>query len=227
MKKDNLIRLHINDYTGSQNNKKTLKRYKYQVTPKAEYSSMGEAVDEYMKNFGTVLKTGEDFARNNPQLFNHQYPHDGESYLSVTNPVNMGDGYSVYFGTLLPEKEDGLYVIPIKIFRLKWSKNQYRLGFIAPKNNGKSPAVFTEDFLQKVDNLPDYNEGLFFFISCHMGFLSVHGKDVRWLFNEGMAIGQASDGFYYFDEFTDKIKFPMMELTDSVIKILETMMWNY
>lgn len=41
-----------------------------------------------------------------------------------------------------------------------------------------------------------------------------------------MAIGQKLDGFYYFDEFTDTIKFPMVELTDSVIKILEGEMWK-
>ncbi len=226
MKQEKLIRLHIDNYTGGQNQMRTMKRHKYPVTPKAEYGSMGEAVDEYMNNFYTVFKNGENFARNNPQVFNHQYPHDGESYLSVTNPVNMGDGYSVYFGTLLPEKEDGLYIIQIKQFRLQGSTCQYGLGLITPKNYSESPAVFTEDFLQKVDNLPDYNEGLFFFISCHMGFLSVHGNDVRWLFDEGMAIGQVFDGFYYFDEFTDTIKFPMVELTDSVIKILEGEMWK-
>lgn len=56
MTKDNLTRLHINDYTGGQNNNKTMKRSKYQVTPKAEYSSMDEAVDEYIDNFGTLME---------------------------------------------------------------------------------------------------------------------------------------------------------------------------
>ena len=42
-----------------------------------------------------------------------------------------------------------------------------------------------------------------------------------------MAIGQKFDSFYYFEEFTDTIKFPEGNLTDGEIKDLEMKMWNY
>ena len=227
MSNNNFTRLQFDGFTSSQNNKKTVKRSKYQVTPKAEYSSMDEVVYEYMNNFDTLMEKVEDVVKNNPQIFHPQCPNDGNSYAAVTVPIKMGDGYSVYFGTFWPEKEGAIAVIPIKRFRLKGSKSQNKLGIIVPENCGdESLAVFTEDFLQKVDGLPVCNEGLFFFLSCHSGLLSAHGKDVRWLFDEGMAIGQVFDGFYYFDEFTDTIKFPMGNLTTKEIKNLEMKMWK-
>ncbi len=227
MLENNFIKLHINDYTGGQNNNKTMKSDKYPVTPKAEYCSIDEVVNEYMKNLDTLIEKVEDVIKNNPQIFHPQCPNDGNSYAAVTVPIKMGDGYSVYFGTFWPEKEGAIAIIPIKRFRLKGSKSQNKLGIIVPENCGdESLAVFTEDFLQKVDGLPNLDEGLFFFLSCHSGLLSAHGKDVRWLFDEGMAIGQVFDGFYYFDEFTDTIKFPMMDLTDDEIKNLEMKMWK-
>ena len=225
MLENNFIKLHINDYTGGQNNNKTMKSDKYPVTPKAEYCSIDEVVNEYMKNLDTLLENVDDVIKNNPQIFHPQCPNDGNSYAAVTVPIKMGDGYSVYFGTFWPEKEGAIAIIPIKRFRLKGSKSQNKLGIIVPENCGdESLAVFTEDFLQKVDGLPNLDEGLFFFLSCHSGLLSAHGKDVRWLFDEGMAIGQVFDGFYYFEEFTDTIKFPMMDLTDDEIKNLEMKM---
>ena len=227
MLENNFIKLHINDYTGGQNNNKTMKSDKYPVTPKAEYCSIDEVVNEYMKNLDTLIEKVEDVIKNNPQIFHPQCPNDGNSYAAVTVPIKMGDGYSVYFGTFWPEKEGAIAIIPIKRFRLKGSKSQNKLGIIVPENCGdESLAVFTEDFLQKVDGLPNLDEGLFFFLSCHSGLLSAHGKDVRWLFDEGMAIGQVFDGFYYFDEFTDTIKFPMMDLTDDEIKNLDMKMWK-
>ena len=75
-------------------------------------------------------------------------------------------------------------------------------------------------------SLADIGEGYFFFWSCRTGMFSVYGNNVRWLFEQGMAIGQVFDGFYYFDEFTDTIKFPMMDLTDEEIKNLEMKMWK-
>ena len=227
MSNNNFTRLQFDGFTSGQNNNKTMKSDKYQVTPKAEYCSIDEVVNEYMKNLDTLIEKVEDVIKNNPQIFHPQCPNDGNSYAAVTVPIKMGDGYSVYFGTFWPEKEGAIAVIPIKRFRLKGSKSQNKLGIIVPENCGdESLAVFTEDFLQKVDGLPNLDEGLFFFLSCHSGLLSAHGKDVRWLFDEGMAIGQVFDGFYYFDEFTDTIKFPMMDLTDDEIKNLEMKMWK-
>lgn len=55
---------------------------------------------------------------------------------------------------------------------------------------------------------------------------SVYGNNVRWLFEQGMAIGQKLDGFYYFEEFTNTIKFPERDLTDEEIKNLEMKMWK-
>ena len=97
MLENNFIKLHINNYTGGQNNNKTMKRSKYQVTPKAEYSSMDEVVYEYMNNFDTLMEKVEDVVKNNPQIFHPQCPNDGNSYAAVTVPIKMGDGYSVYF----------------------------------------------------------------------------------------------------------------------------------
>lgn len=228
MLENNFIKLHINDYTGGQNNNKTMKSDKYPVTPKAEYGSLDEVVYEYMNNLDTLLENVDDVIKNDPQIFHPQCPNDGNSYAVVTVPIKMGDGYSVYFGTFWPEKEGAIAVIPIKRFRLKGSKSQNKLGIIVPENCGdESLAVFTEDFLQKVDGLPDCNEGLFFFLSCHSGLLSAHGKDVRWLFDEGMAIGKKMNGFYCFYDYTDTIKFPEGNLTDEEIKDLEMKMWNY
>ena len=228
MLENNFIKLHINDYTGGQNNNKTMKSDKYPVTPKAEYGSLDEVVYEYMNNLDTLLANVDDVIKKDPQIFHPQCPNDGNSYAVVTVPIKMGDGYSVYFGTFWPEKEGAIAVIPIKRFRLKGSKSQNKLGIIVPENCGdESLAVFTEDFLQKVDGLPDCNEGLFFFLSCHSGLLSAHGKDVRWLFDEGMAIGKKMNGFYCFYDYTDTIKFPEGNLTDEEIKDLEMKMWNY
>ena len=177
MLENNFIKLHINDYTGGQNNNKTMKSDKYPVTPKAEYCSIDEVVNEYMKNLDTLIEKVEDVIKNNPQIFHPQCPNDGNSYAAVTVPIKMGDGYSVYFGTFWPEKEGAIAIIPIKRFRLKGSKSQNKLGIIVPENCGdESLAVFTEDFLQKVDGLPNLDEGLFFFLSCHSGLLSAHGK---------------------------------------------------
>lgn len=227
MLENNFIKLHINDYTGGQNNNKTMKSDKYPVTPKAEYGSLDEVVYEYMNNLDTLLENVDDVIKNDPQIFHPQCPNDGNSYAVVTVPIKMGDGYSVYFGTFWPEKEGAIAVIPIKRFRLKGSKSQNKLGIIVPENCGdESLAVFTEDFLQKVDGLPDCNEGLFFFLSCHSGLLSAHGKDVRWLFDEGMAIGKKMNGFYCFYDYTDTIKFPERDLTDEEIKNLEMKMWK-
>lgn len=228
MSKNKLTRLQFNGSTGSQKQKKTVKSSKYQVTPKAEYSSMGEAVDEYINNFDTVMKNVEGVVKNNPQLFHPQCPNDGKIRVIATGPVNMGDGYLAYFGSFWPELEGAVCMILIKRFRLNGMKGKNKLGVILPKNGCcESPAVFTGDFMQKLKGIPNFSEGLFFFLSCQTGLLSVHGKDVRWLFEQGMAIGQVFDGFYYFDTFTDTIKFPMRDLTDDETKNLEAMMWNY
>lgn len=178
MPKDNFIRLQFDGFTSSQNNNKTMKSDKYPVTPKAEYGSLDEVVYEYMNNLDTLLENVDDVIKNDPQIFHPQCPNDGNSYAVVTVPIKMGDGYSVYFGTFWPEKEGAIAIIPIKRFRLKGSKSQNKLGIIVPENCGdESLAVFTEDFLQKVDGLPNLDEGLFFFLSCHSGLLSAHGME--------------------------------------------------
>lgn len=63
MPKDNFIRLQFDGFTSSQNNNKTMKSDKYQVTPKAEYSSMDEVVYEYMNNFDTLMEKVEDVVK--------------------------------------------------------------------------------------------------------------------------------------------------------------------
>lgn len=228
MKKEYLFKSQFNCFPGSQNNKKTVKRRKYPVSSKTEYNSMSEVVEEYKSNYKTLKANIKAVVRNNPDDFDFLSMTDADSFIAVSIPIDMGDDYVAYVCTVVPEHKGSVSMIPIKHFRLKGDRRQNGLGIIVPENCGdESLAVFTDVFLQKMYSLTDIEEGYFFFWSCQTGMFSVYGNNVRWLFEQGMAIGQVFDGFYYFDTFTDTIKFPMRDLTDDETKNLEAMMWNY
>lgn len=228
MEKEHLFRAQFNGSPGSQNNKTTVKRRKYPVSSKAEYNSISEAVEEYKSNYKTLKANIRAVVRNSPEDFDFQSMTDADSFIAVSIPIDMGDDYVAYVCTAVPEYKGSVFMIPIKHFRLKGGRLQNGLGYIAPESIGyESPAVFTDVFLQKMYSLADIGEGYFFFWSCRTGMFSVYGNNVRWLFEQGMAIGQKLDGFYYFEEFTDTIKFPEGNLTDGEIKNLEMKMWNY
>lgn len=228
MEKEHLFRAQFNGSPGSQNNKTTVKRRKYPVSSKAEYNSISEVVEEYKSNYKTLKANIRAVVHNNPEDFDFQSMTDADSFIAVSIPIDMGDDYVAYVCTAVPEYKGSVFMIPIKHFRLKGGRLQNGLGYIAPESIGyESPAVFTDVFLQKMYSLADIGEGYFFFWSCRTGMFSVYGNNVRWLFEQGMAIGQKLDGFYYFEEFTDTIKFPERDLTDEEIKNLEMKMWNY
>ena len=228
MEKEHLFRAQFNGFPGSQNNKTTVKRRKYPVSSKTEYNSISEVVEEYKSNYKTLKANIRAVVRNSPEDFDFQSMTDADSFIAVSIPIDMGDDYVAYVCTAVPEYKGSVFMIPIKHFRLKGGRCQNGLGLIAPENIGnKSLAVFTDVFLQKMYSLADIGEGYFFFWSCRTGMFSVYGNNVRWLFEQGMAIGQKLDGFYYFEEFTDTIKFPERNLTDGEIKDLEMKMWNY
>lgn len=228
MEKEHLFRAQFNGFPGSQNNKTTVKRRKYPVSSKTEYNSISEVVEEYKSNYKTLKANTRDIVRSNPEDFDFQSMTDADSFIAVSIPIDMGDDYVAYVCTAVPEYKGSVFMIPIKHFRLKGGRLQNGLGYIAPENIGnKSLAVFTDVFLQKLYSLADMEEGYFFFWSCQTGMLSVYGNNARWLFEQGMAIGQKFDSFYYFEEFTDTIKFPEGNLTDGEIKDLEMKMWNY
>ena len=228
MEKEHLFRAQFNGFPGSQNNKTTVKRRKYPVSSKTEYNSISEVVEEYKSNYKTLKANIRAVVRNSPEDFDFQSMTDADSFIAVSIPIDMGDGYVAYVCTAVPEHKDCVFTISIKHFRLKGGRLQNGLGYIAPESIGyESPAVFTDVFLQKMYSLADIGEGYFFFWSCRTGMFSVYGNNVRWLFEQGMAIGQKLDGFYYFEEFTDTIKFPEGNLTDGEIKDLEMKMWNY
>ena len=227
MEKEHLFRAQFNGSPGSQNNKTTVKRRKYPVSSKAEYNSISEAVEEYKSNYKTLKANIRAVVRNSPEDFDFQSMTDADSFIAVSIPIDMGDDYVAYVCTAVPEHRDCVFTISIKHFRLKGGRLQNGLGYIAPESIGyESPAVFTDVFLQKMYSLADIGEGYFFFWSCRTGMFSVYGNNVRWLFEQGMAIGQKLDGFYYFEEFTDTIKFPERDLTDEEIKNLEMKMWK-
>lgn len=228
MKQENFIRMHMGNTNSGPNKTNTVKASNYPVSPKAEYDTIGEAVSEYKDNACTIRANVGRMVNMNPSKYDFRGPDDGNKYAVLGSPVDMGDGYTAYIGELWPKRKNALAVIIIKRFRLKNNKGKYTVGIMSPENvDDTFQAVFTEGFLQKRMEALKTDTRFFFFLSCYYGLISQHDKDVRWLFDEGMAIGKEMHGFYCFSDYTDTIKFPMRDLTDDEIKKLEALMWNY
>ena len=229
MTRNNIIKLHIGNYTGQGSTTKKGKNT-LPTQPKASYETMCDAVMEYDDNFNVLAEKIRKEVENNPDKYVISNPEgsltDGLYLMKFPN-LTLGYGYTGHIIVLWsPEKEVFASNVSKK-FRLNGSKAQYTIVVILP-NYGEEPTlgIFTDEFLNEYSHLTGLGEDEFVLFSYHNGLFSSRGKNVRWMVSQGLCVGYKLGCFYYFNKFTSSLMLPSGNHTKKELKQLENDMWN-
>ena len=229
MTRNNLIKFHIDNYTGqgctTKNDKNTLP-----TQPKALHETMCDAVIEFDDNFDVLLEKLRKEVENNPGKYATSDLEGNLTYglyLVAFPNVDFGYGYKGHIGVLWSQQKEVMSAIVSKKFRLNGSKAQYTIVVITPEYGGKSSlGIFTDGFFKEYVHLTGLGEDEFVLLSSHSGLLSARGENARWVVDKGLCVGYKLGCFYYFHKFTSSFVFPFGDHTKKELKRIEKDMWN-
>ena len=198
------------------------------VQPKDEYDIIREGVDEYMYNYMTYESELNKDIANNPSNYSLDLKRCGYAPGMIEfPPIDMGYGYTANIGKDPNVPNSDFEILLNKQFRLKQNHRLMTLGFVMPQYVGKHGlAVFTEKFLKNFERTSRLHRGVFFFMFCNSGILTIRNGKIRWLSTGGLATGEMKDNLYYFDKLSFCMHFPDKNMTYKELKQLENDMWN-
>ena len=229
MTKNNLIKFHIDNYTGQDSTTKIGKNT-LPTQPKALHETMCDAIIEFDDNFKVWSRVLQKEIENNPGKYdtsNFKGNQGYDFYLMKFPNLKLGYGYTGHIGVLWSPEKEVMAAIVSKKFRLNGSKTQYAIVVVSPKY-GDEPnlGVFTDEFLKEYARLTGLGEDEFVLLSSHSGLLSARGENVRWVVDKGLCVGYKLECFYYFHKFTSSLMFQSGNHTKKDLKRLENDMWD-
>lgn len=229
MTKNNLIKLHIDSYTGQGSTTKSGKNT-LPTQPQASYETLCDAISEFDDNFDILMNNLIKDVNNNPGKYKtgnfYGSPTRGSGVTIFPN-LKLGHGYTGHIAALWSNPNGTMAATVSKKFCLNGNKKQYTIVGIEPPYGGKPGfGIFTDGFFKEYACSTGLGEDEFIFHSSSSGLLSAQGENVRWMIDKGLCAGYKLGCFYYFNKFTSSLMFPSGNHTKKELKQLENDMWN-
>lgn len=198
------------------------------VQPKDEYDITRDGVDEFIDNYMTYESELNKDIANNPSNYRIDLKQCGYAPGMIElPPIDMGYGYTANIGKNPFVPNSGFEILLNKQFRLRQGHRLMTVGLVMPEYGGKHGlAVFTERFLKNFERASELHRGVFFFMFCASGLLTIRNGKIRWLFTGGLATGEMKDNLYYFDKLSFCMQFPDINMTHKDLVQLENVMWQ-
>lgn len=199
-------------------------------TTNGRYDSLEQVMKEYLSKVNIKKAEAIKKIKQNLNMY-EQYAAKNHSdlgpHVHAFPTINLHDGYVAHIGIKWPQQSNPGFTVTKK-FQLKNQTTDYfTIGKITPEDTKKSQIVFfLYPFLENFSCNTHQNEEVFFVYLTSSGFISERNGILKWLTEDGVAIGYKSDKYYVFHTFITDIKYNGEELTDKTKAKYEKLLWN-